>query len=380
MRRILITGARAPAALDLARSFRAAGCTVTLADSVTAFGAGFSRPRYDRLRLPPPRFAFGSFRTSLLNRIEGYDLVVPTCEEVFFLAEAAARDGWTDRLFAPTIASLRILHSKVEFPGFARENGVDAPRSSPLTMRRDVDRLQDTERLVVKPEFSRFGTRTLVAPSRTRLGSVHPTSATRWVAQERIEGSELSVWSVIRGGRLVACAVYEPLLRQSNSASYAFRAVDRPDVREAVERIGRAVGQDGQLSYDVIVTSDGRVAPVECNPRTVSGVHLFDGGPEIAHAMLGDGALSEPVPGTVRFLGPAMALIGLPAALATGGLSRWMRVWRSGIDVTGRLGDRGPALGVLLDAARFGMLGLGRLRSPTGETTDDIEWNGEVMA
>lgn len=380
MRRILITGARAPAALDLARSFRAAGCTVTLADSVTAFGAGFSRPRYDRLRLPPPRFAFGSFRTSLLNRIEGYDLIVPTCEEVFFLAEAAARDGWTDRLFAPTIASLRILHSKVEFPGFARESGVDAPRSSPLTMRGDVDRLQDTERLVVKPEFSRFGTRTLVAPSRTRLGSVHPTSATRWVAQERIEGSELSVWSVIRGGRLVACAVYEPLLRQSNSASYAFRAVDRPDVREAAERIGRAVGEDGQLSYDVIVTSDGRVAPVECNPRTVSGVHLFDGGPEIAHAMLGDGALSEPVPGTVRFLGPAMALIGLPVALATGDLSRWMRVWRSGVDVTGRLGDRGPALGVLLDAGRFGTLGLGRLRSPTGETTDDIEWNGEVMA
>ncbi len=380
MTRIMITGARAPVALDLARSFRAAGGDVTLADSVRPFAASLSRPRFRIMRLPPPRRAFDAFRARLRSLAGDYDLIVPTCEEVFWLAAAAERDGWTDRLFAPSIESLRRLHSKASFPALARGAGVEAPATWPIASVAEAEAVPLAPAdLVLKPEFSRFGAKTLIGPGPGVAAALPFSSRRRWVAQERLDGEELCVWSAMRGGRLVACIVYRPLLRHGRSAAYAFEAVDSPAPVEMARRIAAAVGGDGQLSYDVIVQADGRVAPIECNPRTVSGVHLLDGSPELARAMLGQGDLTPPPAGTVRYLSPAMALIGVPAALAGGSFGKLRSVWRKGRDSVGRPGDRLPAAGVLLDAARFALTGAARLRSPASETTDDIEWNGEAF-
>lgn len=309
-----------------------------------------------------------------------FDVIVPTCEEVFWLAAAAARDGWSDRLFAPEPGILARLHSKVLFPELARAAGVAAPDTTTLATAADLARLPGlADALVLKPEYSRFGTRTLIGPSSRRLSQLVPDPMRRWVAQERIHGQELCVWSAVRDGKLVAYTAYRPLLRHGRSAAYAFEAVDRPELRDMASRIAHAVGSDGQLSYDVIVTNEGRVAPLECNPRAVSGVHLFDAAPELALAILEGRELPSPRAGTVRYLSPAMAVMGLPSALSGGSLRHWREVVRTGADAVGRPGDRGPVAGVLLDAARFALVGLTRLRSPTGETTDDIEWNGDPI-
>ena len=380
MKRVLVTGARAPVALDLARAFRTAGCSVSLADSVRPFASALARPRFPIELVPPPRYAFTEFRTRLQALAERFDLIVPTCEEVFWIAAAAARDGWADRLFAPPSAALSRLHSKALFPQLAGAAGIEAPVTTPLTCPGDIERLPAaTSELVFKPEYSRFGSRTLIAPSPGNLWRVTPSPTRRWVAQERIEGEEFCVWSAMRGGRLVAYAAYRPLLRHGRSAAYAFEAVDRPELRDMAARLARAVGGDGQLSYDVVVTARGRVAPLECNPRAVSGLHLFDSSPDLALAMLGGHELASPAAGTIRYLAPAMALMGLPAAIAGASFGRWRRIVREGTDVVTRPGDRWPAAGVLADAARFAVLGLARLHSPVGETTDDIEWNGEPI-
>ncbi|MEA3010699.1 MAG: hypothetical protein QOJ91_2391 [Sphingomonadales bacterium] len=378
--RVLVTGARAPVALDLARSFRSAGCEVALADSVRPFAASLSRPRFEILRLPPPRRNFEAFRARLRALAGAYDLIVPTCEEVFWLAAAAERDGWADRLFAPSVERLRTLHSKGSFPAFAREAGADSPATWTIASAGDADLVPlAPSELVLKPEFSRFGSKTIVGPKAGAAAVPTPSVASRWVAQERVYGEELCVWSAIRGGRLVACIVYRPVLRHGRSAAYAFEAVDSPAIVAMARRIGRAVGGGGQLSYDVIVQRDGRVVPIECNPRTVSGVHLLDGSPALASAILGDCELAPPAAGTVRYLSPAMALMGVPSALAGGTFERLRSVWRNGQDCVGRPGDRLPVAGVLLDAARFALMAAARLRGPTGETTDDIEWNGEAF-
>jgi hypothetical protein len=203
--------------------------------------------------------------------------------------------------------------------------------------------------------------------------------ANRWVAQERLAGEELCVWSAMRRGLVVACIVYRPVLRHGRSAAYAFEAVDSPALVEMASRIARHVGGDGQLSYDVIIGTEGRVAPIECNPRTVSGVHLVDGSPELARALLGQSKLLAPPAGTVRYLSPAMALMGAPAALAGGSFAKLRAVWRRGRDCVGRPGDRLPVAGVILDAVRFALTGAARLQGPARGTTDDIEWNGEAF-
>ena len=59
--KVLITGARAPVAVDLARAFAAAGHEVHLADSVTPWAARWSKAKRGRIvRLPPARHEFAT--------------------------------------------------------------------------------------------------------------------------------------------------------------------------------------------------------------------------------------------------------------------------------------------------------------------------------
>ncbi|WP_221089932.1 ATP-grasp domain-containing protein [Deinococcus aquaedulcis] len=370
--RVLVTGARAPVALDLARALQAAGAPVALADSVTPFAAHLLRPRVPVHRLPPPRQAFGAFQTALLRLLDRVDLVVPICEEVFWLAEAARRGGWAGRLLAPPPATLRALHSKALFPELARTAGVDAPQTWVLSDPAHLPTLPGRAGLIFKPEFSRFGTARLGHP-----GAV-PTPARRWVAQERLVGEELCVWSLAHAGQLRACAVYRPVLRQQGGASYAFEAVERPAVVDMARVLARATGATGQLSYDVIVTPDGRVAPIECNPRATSGLHLLPGA-ALGGAVLGGGPLLTPAPGTLRYLAPALAVLGPLGALQVGSARPLLHTWHAGQDVVGRPGNRAPVAGSLLDAARFALAGVLAGRSAAGQSTADIEWNGEAM-
>ena len=144
--------------------------------------------------------------------------------EVFYVAEAAARDGYSAQVFAPPPAVLRRLHSKIEFPAWARELGVPAPETQAVVSACDVTAASTAHgrALVLKPEFSRFGTATLVRPAPSELGAVAASPRHRWAAQRCIEGEEICLWTAAREGALVASAAYRPKWRLGRSASFAF--------------------------------------------------------------------------------------------------------------------------------------------------------------
>lgn len=377
--RVLVTGLRAPVAIDCARAFTAAGAVVHGAESVTPWAARWSSGRWPIHRVPPPRHAFPAFRAAMKALIDRHDiaLVVPTCEEVFYVAAAAEADGWLDRLFAPPLATLRTLHSKADFPAFARTLGLAAPETRRIVDPAALAALPADE-IVLKPEFSRFAASTLIRPDRRALARVAVSTKAPWVAQPFVAGEEICLWSAVHHGAVTALAVYRPRWRQGRSAAYAFEAIQCPAAAEVAHRIAAATGMTGHLSFDIILTPDGTAVPIECNPRAVSGLHLFDADAGLARAMCGE-PVGEPPAGRLRHLAPAMLMLGLPAALANGRAGSLLADWRAGEDAIGRPGDRAPAWGALVDAARFAALGLSRLRSPAGQTTDDIEWNGEPI-
>lgn len=356
-------------ALDLARAFRAAGHAVHLADSLPSAAAALSRPRLPIHRLPPPRQRFAAFRAAMLRLVEGLQprLVVPTCEEVFYLAAAAQADGWADRLFAPPLALLRRLHSKAEFPALARSAGLAVPRTRRLTDPGELAGL-DLGATVLKPEFSRFATHAHVRP--TDISRIVPTPQRPWVAQDFIAGEELCLWSAVHAGRVTAAALYRPRWRLGRSAAYAFEAVDDTAALAIAHRVAEATGMSGHLSFDLIVTPEGVPVPIECNPRAVSGLHLFDAAPGLAQALLGS-EIAAPPAGRLRYAAPAMLLLGP----ATGRWRALLGDWRRGADAIGRPGDRLPAWGSVLDAARFALAVAG---ARSGSTAD-IEWNGEPI-
>jgi hypothetical protein len=373
---ILITGARAPVAVDLARSFAAAGYAVHVADSVTGCAARLSHAVVATHRVPPPRTDFQGFAAALRMLVATINpvAIIPTCEEVFYVAAA----GLGDRALVPPLPALRRLHSKIAFADHARALGIATPETWRVTSRADLDAIPfAVEQLVLKPEFSRFATQTLIRPTDAQVDAIAFTPATPWAAQRFVAGEELCLWSFARGGRIVASVAYRPVWRHGHAAAYAFQRVDCPAAIAIAGAIAAADQLTGHLSFDLIVTPEGTPVAIECNPRAVSGLHLFDAQPALAHAMLGDGAAQAGA--GLRYLGPAMALLGVPAAIAAGRTGDLVRHIGRGRDVIGRPGDRRPLLGALLDAAHFATRALLSGQAAAGATTADIEWNGEPI-
>lgn len=382
MSTVLITGARAPIALDIARSFAGAGYAPHLADSVAPWSAKLSPHLRGRLhQIASPRFAFNAFADDLARLIEQLQprLIAPTCEEVFYVAAAAARDGYADLVFAPPPATLRVLHSKVAFAAFARDNGVAAPETARVSSKAELAAWRSrAERIVLKPEFSRFASHARVRPDFATFDAVTPTPESPWAVQTFVAGEEICIWSACLAGEVVAFAAYKPLWRLGRSASFYFEADPDPALLDMTQRLAKAANVSGQLSFDVIRAEDGAIAPIECNPRGVSGIHLFDGGARLAQAFLGEAPLQLPTV-AARHLAPAMWLFGAPKALAQGRLSAFMRDLARSRDVFSVSGEPWRGFGALLDAGRFALVGMSRGRSASGQSTDDIEWNGEPI-
>ena len=380
--RVLITGARAPAALELARSFRAAGFEPHLADSVGARMATASKAPAAVHRHAPPRQDPQGFRSDLKRLAESLDpvFVIPTCEEVFHLAGAAPAVGLAGKVFAPDLERLRVLHRKSAFADLCERLGLHAPRTRRVESASEIIPFAEhADALVFKPDWSRFGDRARVRPRLHDLARVRPSPSEPWCVQDYVAGEEVCFYAVARRGRLVAFAAYRPRWRTRGGASFAFEPIEPALARKLAEPAAviadKAVGT-GQFACDAIVDSGGRVWLIECNPRSTSGVHLFAES-ALAHAMAA-GTPAEATPG-LRYLGPAMGLMGLPAALASGKLDAWRTDLREGREVIGAPADGGPLWGALADAAMFQLAAFANGRSLTAQMTADIAWNGEAL-
>ena len=381
-RNVLILGGRSPAALDHARRFAHQGWKVFVADSIACQISGASRAVTAVLpiaspRHTPERFVDDLRRVTLTHAI---DMIVPTCEEVFFVSRYRDRLPSHVRVVADDFGKMREVHSKWRFLSLARDCGVEVPESVLVT---SIDEARDwagTKPIVLKPEFSRFGVHVRLyrdgiphdAPSLAPLGN--------WVAQAYANGREFCSYSVADQGRLLAHSVYHPSWRMSTSSSFYFEAARIEVIRRFVEKFARKICFTGQLSFDWIQHADGRVSVLECNPRATSGCHLFALDDPLPAAL--DGTLTEsiePSSSAPRMIGAVMLSAGLIDAFKRGELRRWLRDYRAASDVIGIPGDRGPIAGAISDLASYARLALAQRCTLREAATRDIEWDGEDL-
>ena len=382
MPNVLILGGRAPAALDHARRFAHQGWTVCIADSIPCQISGASKAVKATLRIAPPRHAPAQFTADLqrIVRDHAIDLVVPTCEEVFFVSRYRHHLPAHVRVLAEDFAKLRAVHSKWQFLTLAQNCGADVPVSARVQTLDEARAWAAGRPMVLKPEFSRFGVHVRLyrngipddAPPLADLGA--------WVAQTLVRGQEFCSYSVVDRGRLLAHALYRPDWRMSTSASFYFAPVRIDAIRTFVANFARKLDFTGQLSFDWIQQADGRVSPLECNPRATSGCHLFGPDDALPAALAGtlEGCI-EPSPGLPRMVAPVMASVGLMHALATGSLRQWRRDWRTAADVLTVPGDRAPLWGAVSDMAAYARLALQQRSNMRQAATQDIEWDGEAL-
>jgi hypothetical protein len=375
----MILGARAPAALEWARAFHTCGWEVVSADSLRWPLSRFGRSVARHVWLPEPRRDPSRWTEALGQAVESLDidLVVPTCEEVFYLG--AGRDRIPCRVVSMPLPALQGLHHKHHFALSTRGWPAEAPESQLLTGPAEAARFASTSRdWVFKPAFSRFASRVLVGPEAESVLALRPTAARPWVAQRRVRGREHCSYSLLHEGRLQAHACYHPRHRVGRGSGIWLEPTSPPSVRDFVERFGLETGFTGQVGFDFIEDESGRCHVLECNPRATSGVHLFDDQPgELVAALLGTrgGDVLLPTPGP-RMVAMAMLLTGFARLALQPG---FRRDFAAGRDVVSRPGDRGPAWGQIPALVEVVGRAVARRTGLLSAMTSDIEWDGEPL-
>jgi hypothetical protein len=279
--RILITSSRMPFALDAIRKLGERGHEVFASDSYAASPGSHSRYLSGHFTTASPSgdprgFAADVERIAKENDIE---LVLPMFEEVFYLAAQHERISAATRLYAPPFRTLAQVHDKGTFQELCDRLEIRTPHTvlchSPDALREGIERFPQ---YFARAAFSRGGvgllTNTGPLAGHLTPEDCEPTEANPWLVQEFVDGPMHCTYSALHGGRVASHMSYRAPRQWEHSTGIQFLSVDSTDTLPTVEKLGRELDWDGQMSLDFIETDEGLVM-IECNPRPTDGVLLM---------------------------------------------------------------------------------------------------------
>jgi hypothetical protein len=379
---VLILGGRAPVALDHARRFKRLGWAVRIADSIPCRLSGWSNSVVETILIAPPRYAPHKFAEDLSRIISQHaiDLVVPTCEEVFYLSRYRHLLPKQVRIVVDNFETLRSLHSKWQFLKLARDCGANVPQSYRVNT---IAEARDCSRglpFVLKPEFSRFGVHVRLYPEGVPKDAAKLEIAAPWVAQRFHAGKEYCSYSIADAGRLLSHVMYQPSYRIHRSSSYYFEPHQSKIVESFVANFVCKMNFTGQISFDWIEGDDGSMTVLECNPRAISGLHLFAADDDVPSALTGqrDDCIvpSHQTPGMIAAI---MLTAGLRSAVANLSFNQWRCDYQRANDVISCAGDRKALLGAVMDLGSYSRIAITQRCNLREASTRDIEWDGEEL-
>lgn len=323
-------------ALHLARSFRAIGWRVVLTDSekYKYCGPRFSRT-VDTFRIHQDLSKVGEIAyLDSLNQIiiqENVDLVVPVSSPKSSLPDAKlqsvinnARQRGTMKkdtdVFHGTPEQISIVDDKFRFCEKANSLGLSAPEVFRITSFEEVERfaLDDYPRQsfifksinynpTARLDDNVFGSgdkEKLLAYAR----SVDISSENPWVLQSFIEGQEYCTHGTAVDGKLTLFCCCESSPFQVN-----YVHVHKPAIEQwAATYVGK-LGLTGQYSFDFIEDQQGKIFPIECNPRTHTAITTFYNTTRLAESYLA----KEDIPEKQSAHKPSVSIVPKPDAKPT---------------------------------------------------------------
>ncbi len=332
---VLISGGKMTKALQLARSFSRAGHRVVLVETAKYRFTGhrFSNAVDRFYTVPAPQSPDYSAALLDIVRREGVDVYIPVCSPAASYYDALAKpvlEAYCDVVQCdPDV--LKLVDDKDSFARTAAALGLVVPDTVRVTAPEqivDFDFARTGRPYVLKSiaydPIARLDLTLLPldTPEQTEaFARSKPISEqSPWILQEFVEGQEYCTHSTVRDGelRLHCCC-------ESSAFQLNYTNVDKPEIREWVTTFVKALGITGQVSLDFIQSTDGRLAAIECNPRTHSAITMFYNHPGVAAAYLQEDAAVpavEPLP-TSR---PTYWVYHEVWRLITGQGNRWDRL------------------------------------------------------
>lgn len=276
-KRLLITGLRAPVALDLARQFNRSGWQVIAADSQHLPIGRLSNALQSYHRLPAAALDHHAYADAVADLIqrERIDVLLPTCEEAFFIARHKDKLSELCEVLTSDWQTMQFLHDKANVTEIVKGTDLNAPDTQRVTNVEEAraDHQKHAGEIVLKKSFSRFARGVVIKPTADDLARLNYTD--NWISQQFITGQEYCVYGFALNGELKAFCAYRPTFRLGTASSYYFENVADPILQKFAQDVCRKHHIHGQISFDIIKTGDHQYYLLECNPRATSAVHLF---------------------------------------------------------------------------------------------------------
>lgn len=359
MQTVLISGARAPIALEMARSFSDFGYRVIMADSLKWTLARWSNAVSKYYTLPAPNTQLSTYIQELKEIIANENVThfIPTCEEAFYVS--MHKNEFNCTVWTADFKRMHLLHNKHDFIRFA-ESYFSVPKTISADLFSDWENTTD---YVFKPIYSRFATSVLINKNQAHCKKAIQQPE-KWIAQERIHGKEICVYTIWENGILKAFAAYHPLIRIGKGSGIYFEPYFEQQLYDQIQTFGTSIHYTGQMCFDFIINESGAFV-LECNPRGTSGAHLLN--TQLANAFLEKNAVirtSEKV-----FSIKAAILLTKPFSLFT-------KRFHASSDVIIQYNDMLPGLLQPLSLLEIMYIKFKNNTTWLGATTGDIEWNG----
>ncbi len=279
---ILVTGARAPVAIEWARLLMRAGHQVCLADSMVWPLGRFIKGIQGYVRLPSPRFNLQQYKQALIKLLRDncIECIIPTCEEIFYLAtikeDVEAQLGEQKvEWYLPDYDLLFKLHNK--FTSLSLLSGLGQVQIPSTDYCQHPDDIVDDKASILKPVYSRFGRQVIRRPYQGVLTSDQITPAIPWVQQQKIVGQAICNYALFQHGQLIAHQAYLPKYCINQSAASYFEPYCDKRLDEFIRQFGERTQYHGQVAFDFIEENNALYV-IECNPRATSGLHLLASG------------------------------------------------------------------------------------------------------
>lgn len=304
---IMLTGGKMTKALQLARSFHAAGHRVVLVETHKYWFIGhqFSYAVDRFYTVPAPEKEPEGYIQALLDiaKKENINVYIPVCSPVSSYYDSLAKPVLSGccEVFHFDADVTKMLDDKFAFAEVARSFSLSVPKSFKITNPQqvlDFDFTKETRKYILKSipydSVRRLNLTKLPCntPAETEafVKSLPISEDTPWIIQEFIPGKEYCTHSTVRNGELRMHCCCESSAFQVN-----YENVDKPEILQWVSHFVKELGITGQASFDFIQAEDGTVYAIECNPRTHSAITMFYNHPGVAEAYIGKEPLVEPL-------------------------------------------------------------------------------------
>ncbi|MDQ0232574.1 ATP-grasp domain-containing protein [Metabacillus malikii] len=381
-KRVLITGARAPVTLHFCRLLAESGMVVYTADSIPYALTKTSNSVQEFFLYPSPKFETKQWLEILIQYIKKnkIDLLIPTCEETFYISKFKEQLSSYCEVFVDEFVKLDLLHNKYKFIRFIREIGLKAPKTYLLSETYNMSNLRTTfltKKLVLKKVFSRFSDGVHFLNNIDELPEKMPkTSSTSWIIQEKVDGEQYCSYSIAKNGELVAHSIYRSEFTAGLGATLSFENIDNEEIEAFIRQVVKKLSFTGQISFDFIMNQDGVPIPIECNPRTTSGLHLFDED----LGLIFQNNLSKkitPKSGRKEAIKLGICIYGLSQITSPNRFRRIVQILFSFKDITFRKNDPKPFFYQFISMYQFWKESKKSNLNVISQSTIDINWDGE---